>query len=103
MTVRSGRVQHGAGVVPEHLLGDGDVAHEVGDAVGLVVGELHDPMDVVAPVDEKPVRGDLGVQIDDLRPARPTVLEPDDLIDGIRRHRLLVEPLELAHAGHLDV
>ena len=66
------RIEHGAGVVAEHLLRDRDVAHEIGDAVVLVVRELHHAVDVVAPVDEKSVWGQLGVRVDDLGPARLT-------------------------------
>ena len=57
------RVEHGAGIVAEHLLSDRDVSHEVGDAVVLVARELHHAMDVVAPIDEESVRGPLGVRI----------------------------------------
>ena len=96
------RVEHGAGIVPEHLLGDGDVAHQIGDAVVVVVGELHHAVDVVAPVDEESVGGELGVGFYDLGPARSTLDERVDLLDRIRRDRLLVAVLELADARNLD-
>ena len=92
------RVEHGAGVVAEHPLSDRDVAHEVRDAVVVVARKLHHAMYVVAPVDEKAVRGQVGVKIDDLIPTRPALHERVDLLDGIGGHRLLVELLELADA-----
>jgi len=61
-----GRVQHRAGIVAEHALGDGVVSHEVRDAVRPVASCLHDWMYVVAEVDKKPVRGPGVDQLDDV-------------------------------------
>ena len=69
----------------------------------LVARELHHGMDVVAKVDEKSVRGPLGVRIYHFGPARSALHERGDLLDGIGGHRLLVELLELADARNLDV
>ncbi len=97
------RVEHGAGVVAEHPLSDRDVAHEVRDAVVVVTGELHHAVYVIAPIDEKPVRSQVGVEIYDFIPTGPALHDRGDRLDGISRNRLLVELLKLTDAWHLDV
>ena len=59
-------VEHGAGVVAEHPLGDDVVAHQVPKALGVVAGCLHEWVRVVLGVDEEAVRGAGFDQLDHL-------------------------------------
>ena len=97
------RVEHGAGIVAEHLLRDGDVAHQVGDAVASSRCELHHAVDVIAPVDEKPVRSHLGVQHLSPRPSSPRVARARRSPQRDSPAPPARNALELADAGHLDV
>ncbi len=73
------RVEDRAGVMPEHALGDRVIAHQIAHTRHLVAGERHDWADVVAEVDEEPVRRR---RVDQLEHLRPRGAPRDELLDG---------------------